>query len=84
MCLHSTHWYATSLITNNTVLKGTLSPNKKFWYVKDFTSLNTIGWVKISFEPPFTPKNAGFVEIVRSKGDENQATVAVIEMRNRQ
>ena len=52
--------------------------------MKDITSLNTIRWVKISFELPFTPKNAGFVEIVRSKGDENQATVAVMEMRNRQ
>ena len=40
--------------------------------------------MKNSFEAPFTPKNADFVEFVRSKGDENQAIVAVMEMRNRQ
>ena len=40
--------------------------------------------MKISFEPPFTTKNADFVQIVRSKGDENQLLVAVMEMRNRQ
>ena len=40
--------------------------------------------MKNSFEPPFTPKNADFVEIVRSKGDKNQAIVAVMDMRNRQ
>ena len=40
--------------------------------------------MKISFEPPFTPKNTDFVQFARSKGDENQATVSVMEMRNRQ
>ena len=40
--------------------------------------------MKISFEPPFTPKIADFVQFARSKGDENQATVSVMKMRNRQ
>jgi len=45
--------------------------------VKDITSL------KISFGPPFTPKNVDNL-IVRSNEDEKQATVVVMEMRNRQ
>ena len=57
-------------------LKGTLSQNKIFSYMKDITSLNIIHKVKISFEPPFSSKIAYLVEIVRLEGPEKQAIVS--------
>ena len=38
------------------VLKGTLSLRKNVWNMKDFTSLNTMCMLKISFLPSFTSK----------------------------
>ena len=57
-------------------LKGTLSRNKKFSYMKDITSLNIIHKVKASFEAPFSSKIADLAEIVRLKGPEKQAIVS--------
>ena len=57
-------------------VKGTLSPNKNFSYMKDITSLNIIHKVKISFEPPFSSKIADLAEIVRLEGPEKQAIVS--------
>ena len=57
-------------------LKGNLSPNKKFSYMKDIISLNIIHKVKISFEPPFSSKIADLAQIVRLEGPEKQAIVS--------
>ena len=53
-------------------LKGTLSPNKIFSYMKDITFLNIIHKLKILFEPSFSTKIADLAENVRLEVPEKQ------------